>query len=67
MEDALTYACENCGKQQKGTGTETSPPECCNRKMKKLPLPVCELSTTAEHFRLSESMDPCDDGRAGGA
>jgi hypothetical protein len=41
------------------------PPECCDQQMVKLELPVCEVSSTAEHSRLSESIEPCDDGRAG--
>jgi len=28
-------------------------------------LPVCEMSTTAEHSRLGGSDDVCDDGRGG--
>jgi hypothetical protein len=29
------------------------------------PLPVCELSETAEHSRMEDMGEPCDDGRAG--
>jgi len=39
-------------------------PECCGQPMAPV-LPVCELSSTAEHSRPDEGMEPCDDGRSG--
>ena len=39
-------------------------PECCNKIMKPAePLPVCEIAPSAEHFRLNDDSDPCDDSR----
>jgi hypothetical protein len=29
------------------------------------PLPVCEITQTAEHSRLEDDDGPCDDGRGG--
>jgi hypothetical protein len=41
-------------------------PDCCGKPMRGTEkLPVCEMSTTAEHSRLGESDDACDDGRSG--
>ncbi|MFH0731208.1 MAG: hypothetical protein V2B19_33295 [Pseudomonadota bacterium] len=65
MESTQPYTCENCGGRMAVSADTEDPPQCCNQKMTKLELPVCEVSSTAEHSRLSESIEPCDDGRAG--
>ncbi|MDX9788278.1 MAG: hypothetical protein RBT11_15980 [Desulfobacterales bacterium] len=65
MNNSKTFTCENCGSRKVLADSKDSPPKCCGRQMTVLPLPVCELSTTAEHARLAESIEPCDDGRSG--
>lgn len=65
METTETYACENCGNRKTVPVERKESPECCGQQMSKLDLPVCEVSSTAEHSRLNESIEPCDDGRAG--
>jgi hypothetical protein len=60
------YECENCGKKTEITNEDAKVPECCNKRMRGTEkLPVCELSTTAEHSRFSGGDDVCDDGRSG--
>jgi hypothetical protein len=34
-------------------------------EIEKEELPICEASTTAEHIRLTDDNDACDDGRNG--
>jgi hypothetical protein len=34
-------------------------------EIEKEELPICESSSTAEHIRLNEDNDACDDGRKG--
>lgn len=66
MADKVTYECKNCGKKTEAGRRDAAIPECCNKPMSKiLPLPVCSLSETAEHSRMEEMGEPCDDGRAG--
>lgn len=65
MLKTQNYSCEKCGNQVSVSGEETSVPECCDQDMVKVDLPVCEVSSTAEHSRMDESIEPCDDGRAG--
>ena len=62
------YECENCGKRAEieieKEGAKV--PECCGKPMRGTDkLPVCELSSTAEHSRLGGNDDACDDGRSG--
>lgn len=60
------YECENCGKKQEIADKAAKVPECCGKAMRGTEkLPVCEMSSTAEHTRYSESDDACDDGRSG--
>lgn len=59
------YACKKCGNQLSVSSEEPLAPECCNQEMIKMELPICEVSSTAEHSRMDESIEPCDDGRAG--
>jgi len=59
------FKCETCGKV-KAVGAKARVPECCRKPMQAAEkLPVCELSTTAEHSRFTGHDDACDDGRAG--
>ena len=66
MADKTIYECENCGKKVEESGPDAKAPECCNKPMAKAePLPVCNLSETAEHSRMDDMGEPCDDGRSG--
>lgn len=65
MADKVKYECENCGKKIEINAGEKVP-ECCGKAMRTAEkLPVCEMSSTAEHSRLQGSDDACDDGRSG--
>lgn len=60
------FECENCGKRKEQTKTEAEVPECCGKPMRTAEkLPVCDLSSTAEHSRFHRDDDACDDGRGG--
>jgi hypothetical protein len=60
------YKCKKCGQTMKNNGSDNAPPECCGAPMEKInALPGCELTETAEHARLDEMLEPCDDGRKG--
>lgn len=64
MPENQTYECENCkGRITVEAGADV--PQCCGMAMKSIPLKPCTLSTTAEHTRLNDVDEPCDDGRAG--
>lgn len=66
MKNQVNYNCTECGKNQTVPPGEAVP-ECCGKPMKAAePLPVCELSASAEHSRMQDDSAPCDDGRAGG-
>lgn len=66
MDNKKTYECRNCGHKIKMAAGSKDIPECCDRPMQKAePLPVCNLSETAEHSRMDEMGEPCDDGRSG--
>lgn len=66
MADKTIYECKNCGKKVEDGDTAAAVPECCDKPMTKAePLPVCNLSETAEHSRMDDLGEPCDDGRAG--
>jgi DNA-directed RNA polymerase subunit RPC12/RpoP len=66
MAEETNYECTNCGHKIKVKSTVATAPECCKQAMIKTePLPVCELSETAEHSRMEDMGEPCDDGRAG--
>jgi len=66
MTDKTTYNCSKCGSTRELTPDDTVP-DCCETPMEltEEPLPVCEVSSTAEHSRMDEDMGPCDDGRSG--
>jgi ribosomal protein L37AE/L43A len=60
------YECENCGKKLDLKEEGTRVPDCCGKPMRGTEkLPVCEMSTTAEHSRFGGGDDACDDGRSG--
>jgi len=65
MSQTHKYECENCGKTaQVDAGGKV--PECCGKAMRSTEkMPVCEMSSTAEHSRMQGSDDACDDGRSG--
>ena len=66
MMENQAYTCEKCGKGVDSRDSSTMPPECCHMTMTPVEsLPACELSATAEHSRLVDEGDPCDDGRGG--
>ena len=66
MAEKTAYECKNCGNKMEVDSSESNAPECCEEPMEKAePLPVCDLSTTAEHSRFDDMGEPCDDGRAG--
>jgi hypothetical protein len=66
MADKRAFECETCGKTEEITGSGTVP-ECCGKPMRATEkLPVCEVSSTAEHSRFTGDDDACDDGRSGG-
>jgi len=66
MDDKCIFNCEVCGSRKETAASETQVPECCDKPMQKVEdLPACEVSTTAEHARLDDFGEPCDDGRAG--
>lgn len=61
-----TYQCEKCQNQIDGQ-TEDEAPQCCGQTMiiASPALDQCTISTTAEHSRMDDLDEPCDDGRAG--
>ena len=66
MAEKTTYECKNCGGKVEADSSDANIPECCEKPMKKAEeLPVCETSATAEHSRMDDFGEPCDDGRAG--
>jgi hypothetical protein len=65
MAEKTEYECKKCGSKRTREGSEEAP-DCCDQPMVKAPpLPVCEVSETAEHSRMDDLGEPCDDGRAG--
>jgi hypothetical protein len=66
MDDKYIFNCETCGNKTEISALASQVPECCDKPMTKVEdLPVCDASTTAEHARLDDFGEPCDDGRAG--
>jgi hypothetical protein len=65
MDDKCIWNCEVCGESAE-TKVDADIPECCDTPMVKAEeMPVCTTSTTAEHSRMDQIGEPCDDGRAG--
>jgi len=66
MDDKLVFNCAACGNTMEVVASESNVPECCEKPMQKgKDLTICDTSTTAEHARLDDFGEPCDDGRAG--
>jgi hypothetical protein len=66
MADVKVYECVSCGNTVEIGADESSIPECCGKAMKPAEeLKACGLSSTAEHSRLDNFEEPCDDGRSG--
>jgi hypothetical protein len=66
-QENCIFNCETCGKSIEQSMQDNTIPECCDKPMKQEQLPVCEVSSTAEHQRFDSTDDPCDDGRSGQA
>ncbi len=63
--ETITYKCVECGRTAECAVNDNAP-ECHGKKMKTLEeLEECTVSETAEHTRLDDSNEPCDDGRSG--
>ena len=58
------YHCQDCRKTIP-KGETGAAPDCCGKPMELLPLEICLKAPSAEHDRLDDSDEPCDDGRAG--
>lgn len=66
MSDVQVYECANCGNTVEVSSKETRAPECCGKDMQSAEeLKACGSSSTAEHSRLDDFEEPCDDGRSG--
>lgn len=66
MSEKKRFECDQChGQTEVQAGGQA--PDCCGRPMRAVaePLDQCTLSGTAEHSRLDDMGEPCDDGRAG--
>ncbi len=57
----VQYKCKTCGSTAEAPAGE--PPECCGEPMEMLD--VCTKAPSAEHERMSDEDEPCDDGRTG--
>lgn len=66
MAEKATYKCEQCDGLKDVT-TDDKAPECCGKTMVAVqePMAQCTSSSTAEHSRMDDMGEPCDDGRAG--
>jgi hypothetical protein len=66
MADKRQYECKDCGNTKEQNADSDGNPECCGKPMVEMePMKVCQASSTAEHSRLDDESEPCDDGRAG--
>lgn len=66
MSTKQQYECEDCGRTTETADKSAPAPECCGKTMAEAePLPVCDMSSTAEHARADDFGEPCDDGRGG--
>jgi hypothetical protein len=67
MDEKCIYNCEVCGGKKEVAKEPAKAPDCCSQPMTKAePLPVCQVSATAEHSRMDDDFgEPCDDGRSG--
>lgn len=66
MAETLTFKCDQCDYQTE-LDLSAEIPSCCGHAMVRVaePLKQCTLSGTAEHSRMDDMGEPCDDGRAG--
>jgi hypothetical protein len=63
---ATVYNCKDCGNKTEVAEPDGNIPECCGKAMLVAePLPVCSAPASAEHSRMDEMGEPCDDGRGG--
>jgi hypothetical protein len=60
----VKYRCDKCGNEVTADA-KADVPECCNEKMKQLPLDVCSTTHDAESYRLTNEDDACDEGYPG--
>jgi hypothetical protein len=66
MTNKIRYKCEACGEYVEIVNGEMNMPECCEKPMTKIDyLDFCEKPSNAEHARLLDNDEPCDDGRFG--
>ena len=66
MAEQKNYECADCGNQAQASAEDGQIPECCGKQMQaQEPLNVCVAPAGAEHSRLDDLEEPCDDGRAG--
>ncbi|MFZ0131183.1 MAG: hypothetical protein WAK95_01485 [Desulfobacterales bacterium] len=66
MAKETDYECKSCGRKVTVKSPDATAPECCRQQMAKAdPLPVCGITETAEHSRMEDMGEPCDDGRSG--
>jgi len=65
MADKLTFECVNCGNKIEQSAENSNIPKCCDKPMQAEGMDACQVSTTAEHSRLDDLGEPCDDGRSG--
>ncbi|MBU2489261.1 MAG: hypothetical protein KKA60_07710 [Proteobacteria bacterium] len=61
MAEKTQYQCGLCGRTRE-LGPGDTVPVCCERTMS--PLPMCRTAPSAEHHRLENEDEPCDDARA---
>lgn len=59
-----TYECVQCRRRMNAPALDRAP-ECCGQSAVALDLAQCMLAAAAEHSRLEDLDEPCDDGRAG--
>lgn len=53
------YECLTC--KRTATVEDDVVPECCGKKMKKMPREICLQPAHAEHARPMEKEEPCDE------
>lgn len=64
MSAKETYECRKCHRRAQAEAKRV--PECCGQPMAAIDsLPVCDVSQTAEHSRLEDDGEPCNDARGG--
>jgi Zn finger protein HypA/HybF involved in hydrogenase expression len=65
MAEKVNFECVNCGNKIEHDTGESKIPECCGKPMQVEGIDACDMSTTAEHSRMDNLDEPCDDGRSG--